>query len=354
MTDLIEDMINETSGFGSKAETTEEINDVPVPQEEPQEPQEPEPPEQQPEPKAEPDDFLKTHFPDVASVDDLKAKTSSLKVLEEENKTLKDELEKVRGSLKGFDGGIDPNYMRLQKIEKENPKLAPVYKKMMLGELSSKDYLTMSMIMDDPDLSEDKEMLDMALEDKYPVLFEEDSDPDSDEYKKAMKRLNYDAKKAEQRIRGEFDKIDVPVLETAEQRKEKAEKILGSWKDFDFKDKALTTVKVSLDGEGGSNHFMDIEVPEAERNQYLKAALQYMIENGLEKGKDSAERMQKMVTGMWIGGNLEKYNRMIIERRAQMSDRDWRKFIHNPRPEKSISKPAEKGLIDNLLDTLND
>ena len=369
MTDLIENMINETSGFGSSAETNEP-NDAPVAptqQQDTSEVEQESPPEviENEEPSEEStkelvekqdstDDFLKTHFPDVESIDDLKAKTSSLKTLEEENKALKEEINRIKESLKGFDGGIDPNYLRLQKIDKENPNLAPIYKKMMLGELSSKDYLEMSMIMDDPDLAQDKEMLDMAMEDKYPILFEEDSDPDSEEYKKAMKRLNYDAKKAEQRIRSEFDKIDVPVLETEEQKKEKTEKILNSWKDFNFKDKSLTTVKVSLDGEKGSYHFMDIEIPEAERNQYLKAALEYMINNGLEKGKDSVEKMQKLITGMWIGGNLEKYNRTIIERRAQMSDREWRKFIHNPKQEKTISKPVEKGLVDNLLDTLND
>lgn len=307
------------------------------------------PPEAKPAPQKE--DYFKTYFPDYESVDQVKEKITKASELEAETTKLKEELDRVKSSLKGFDAGLDPNYLRLQKIEKENPKLAPVYKRMLLGEIDNKELLKMSLVMDDPDLAEDKEMLDMRLEEKYPVLFDEDADPDSDEYQKAMKKLNYDAKKAEQRLKSEFEKIDVPMAETPEMRKEKVQKILKSWDGFDFKNKELTTVKVSLDGEG-ENHLMDIEIPEGERTTYLKAAMQYMIDNGLEKSKESVKHIQDYVRGLWIGGNLQKYNRMIAEHSRKMGDREWRSFIHNPKPVKVDVNPGTKSSVDDFISNL--
>jgi hypothetical protein len=360
MDDLIQDIIDEQQqGEQQQPEGDflgEVISDtgkvVEQPQNEPAEQSEQQSPEQ-PE-KVEQPDFLSTHFPDFKSVDEVKEGLSAIDKYKEENETLRAEIEKIKGSLKGFDSGIDPNYLRLQKIEKEDPKLAQVYKQMMLGNLSSNELLKMSLIMEDSDLAEDKEMLEMRLEDKYPVLFDEDVDPDSDEYKKAMKKVAYDAKKAEQKIKAEFEKIDVPMPETSESRKQRVEGVLKTWEGFDFKNKDLTTVKVSLDGDNSQSSFMNIEIPEKERSSYLKEAMQYMVENGLERSKDSVKELQTYVAGLWIGRNLPKYNRMIADHRAQMSEREWRERIHNPKPQKTdVKQQQNEDFVEGFLNSLD-
>jgi hypothetical protein len=340
--DVIEDVISDAQPAEVGETVKEEGN--PVDGEEQGTEPKPKPSTTEPEP-----DFLTTYFPEFKSVDEVKTAVDSFK---EENEKLKGELEKLKGSLKGFDSGINPDYMRLQKIEKENPKIAPVYKQMLMGSMSNNELLKMSLVMEDPDLAEDQEMLEMRLEDKYPVLFDEDADPDSDEYKKAMKKVTYDAKKAESKIKSEFEKIDVPMPETTESRKEKVEKVLKTWDGFDFKNKELTTVKVSLDGEDSPVHFMDIDIPEKDKVPLLKEAMQYMVENGVEKSKDSVQQLQNYVAGMWIGRNLAKYNRMIIDRRAQMSEREWRERVHNPKPQKQNVNTQPQG--DVVMDILND
>lgn len=348
MEDLIESIVDERNAEAQKPEEQQPdllANMLGGEQSQPQQVET----ESKPAPKGE--DYFKTYFPDYESVDQVKEKITKASELEAETAKLKEELDKVRSSLKGFDAGLDPKYLRLQKIEKENPALAPIYKRMMLGEIDNKELLRMSLVMEDPDLAEDKEMLDMRLEEKYPVLFDDDADPDSDEYQKAMKKLNYDAKKAEQRLKAEFEKIDVPMAETPEMRKEKIQKILKSWEGFDFKNKELTTVKVSLDGDSES-HFMDIEIPEGERTTYLKAAMQYMIDNGLEKSKDSVKHIQDYVRGLWIGGNLQKYNRMIAENSRKMSDREWRNYIHNPKPAKVNVSSGNRSSVDDFISSL--
>ena len=287
--------------------------------------------------------FLERNFP----------KEENFKTLEEENKRLKEDYNKLRNSMLGFEEGINPDYLRLHKIEKDNPKLASVYKRLLLGNLTSKEYLMMSMVMNDPDLAEDKEMLNMLLEEKYPGLFDEYSEPESKEYKKSMKLFEYDAKKAEQMLRQEFEKIEVRKFKDNDV-KDKTNKVFETWRDFDFSNKDLTTVNVSLSGdkEGETVPFMDIEIPEKERDRYLKAALVYMIERGIENGKDSGDMLKKLVTGMWIGENLNTYNRLIIEQRMRMSDREWRKFIHNPKEQKTNISTSEKDLIETMFDEI--
>ena len=287
--------------------------------------------------------FLERNFP----------KEENFKTLEEENKRLKEDYNKLRNSMLGFEEGINPDYLRLHKIEKDNPKLASVYKRLLLGNLTSKEYIMMSMVMNDPDLAEDKEMLNMLLEEKYPGLFDEYSEPESKEYKKSMKLFEYDAKKAEQMLRQEFEKIEVPKFKDNDV-KDKTNKVFETWRDFDFSNKDLTTVNVSLSGdkEGETVPFMDIEIPEKERDRYLKAALVYMIERGIENGKDSGDMLKKLVTGMWIGENLNTYNRLVIEQRMRMSDREWRKFIHNPKEQKTNISTSEKDLIETMFDEI--
>jgi len=351
MEDLIESIVQDVNQ-GSEP--------VPVEQRQPEqdapidimnEPETPEP--------AKPEDFLKTHFPDLESVDQLKEQTTMAKTLKEENEKMKTELEKIKSSLKGFDVGVDPKYLRFQKLEKENPNLAKMYRNLIFsdegedgGFKGSEKILRYAMIMDDPDLADSPTVLKIKMREKYPILFEEDADPDSDEYTEGMELVKHDAKKAKQRIMSEFDKIDVPVAETPEAKKERVEKILKSWDGFDFKNKELTTVKVSLDGDS-PEPFMDIEIPEGERTTYLKAAMQYMIDNGLEKSKDSVEQIQKYINGLWIGGNLAKYNRMVAENAKQMTEREWRKYLHNPKQIKqpdTSSKPSSKDdFISGLL-----
>lgn len=289
--------------------------------------------------------FLDKHFSKKEEVD--------VKSLEESYKKLKGDYDKLRSNMLGFEEGINPDYYRLHLVEKDNPKLASIYKRLLLDNLSSKEYLMMSMVMDDPDLVDDTEMLNMLLEEKYPSVFDEFADVESADYKKSVKLFNYDAKKAEQRLRHEFSKIEVPKF-GGEDKSDRSEKVLETWRDFNFSDKSLTTVNVSLSGDkdGELVSFMDIEIPDQDRERYLKAALAYMVDRGVENVKGSGDMMKKLVSGMWIGENLNKYNRLIIEQRMRMSDREWRKFIHHPKEHKTDAGVVEKDLIESMFDEM--
>ena len=105
-----------------------------------------------------------------------------------------------------------------------------------------------------------------------------------------MKLFEYDAKKAEQMLRQEFEKIEVPKFKDNDV-KDKTNKAFETWRDFDFSNKDLTTVNVSLSGMYKETvPFMDIEIPEKERDRYLKVV--YMIERGIENGKDSGDMLK--------------------------------------------------------------
>ena len=290
---------------------------------------------QKPDPEV---DFLKTHFPDATSWDEVKQSRTKYKEVSEEHTKIKTEyeqtkadLEKMQRAMKGLESGVDPKYVRLQKLEKDNPVAADVYREFISNKMSAQKKIEAALKLEDPFLAENEKMLRIEMEDKYPIFFDTDLEEDTPEYERESLKMKRAEAAADRKLNEYFSKVEIPAIESAEQKKERIEKVFNTWKGYDFKTSDLTVVNVSLPGkEGASEHFMDIEIPAQEKYVYLKAALHYILDNGLQNEPKNVSTLKKYVNALWIGNNLEKYNAAIIQQKSKMSDKELRQFIHNP------------------------
>lgn len=304
----------------------------------------PEAPEPKDEPKPTPPEKpgfnVKEYFPEYESIDEIKEKLKGVLPNDEisalkEKATRYDQNSKLFESLK--EAGLNQEYLRLQLLENQKSEKVGLYKKLLYGELQDIDLIKLDLIDKYPELKDDKEMLQFQLEEKFPQLFGEDVDIESQDYSKAQKKLQFEANQIRKRMKGEFESVALPDELNPEYRKTQIAKTVESWKpDFESHTEELTTIPVELDG---GDKFMDITIPEKERSKYLQAAVMYIADMNLPYNKASLKKVKDFVAGLYIQENLKSYNKAILDKRAEMSDAQWRKFIHNPKPSDGSSKP---------------
>ena len=177
-------------------------------------------------------------------------------------------------------------------------------------------------------------MLDFQLEEKYPHIFGKDADVDSEEYEKAKKKMKFDASQVKKRLKSEFESVNLPDVLNPDFAKNQQIKTLETWKStFDNHVPELMTLSVDVDGM--KEPFMDIKIPDNKVKEYKNAALMFIANNGLTYSKEALQKVKDFITAMYLTQNKAAYNKAILDKRAAMSDDQWRKFLHNPKSNES-------------------
>jgi hypothetical protein len=331
------------SELGGDSGALMETQEAPGQTEQPETQEIPESQEKPEEPEVKTKEFdIKEHFPDFESIDEVKERLAKLKEMpaDEDISKWKESAEKYNKHNEFIESlrnsGLNKDYLRLNALESQKSEKSEVFKKLLFGDLSDTDLIKLDLVSQYPELKDDKEMLEFQLEEKYPHIFGADADPESDEFQKAKKKMKFEANQVTKKLKSEFESIELPDTLNPDHKQEKMKKTIETWKgNFEEHSGELMTIDVNLDKE----KFMDIEIPKNKQKDYKNAALMFIAQNGLNYSKESLHKVKDYVKAMYIASNLPDYNKAILEKRAQMSDEQWRKFVHNPAPVDKASKP---------------
>lgn len=272
-------------------------------------------------------------------------------------RSLRDDYEK---KTQDFQPYKNPAYYKLDKLEEEDPENLPVYRSILFGNPDPLELVKLQAIAENPDVfGEDEEALELFLQDRYPELYGEEAEEDSQEFKRGMTRLKVDANAAKRKFQEKIDSIEVPdPKKETEDLKEKREKIAGQWQNpFGELRKEFSKIPVTVYEKDGKTpmELTSIEVDSKEVEPVLKQAAQFIVKGMLEPNKENVEAVKNFILSQWIQKNQTRYNTAIAEHVAKSNDSNWRKAVHNPKTSKQ-TKPkdegegvsAEDGLIEQL------
>ena len=92
---------------------------------------------------------------------------------------------------------------------------------------------------------------------------------------------------------------------------------------------------------------MDIEVPEKDREKYLKIAADLVVKQGWEVSDKNVEQVRNYLTRMFIADNLALYNTKLADHLSTAEKGKWRSLVHNAqRPNQKPPKQPDVAVQD--------
>jgi hypothetical protein len=304
---------------------------------------------------------IKDHFPEYEDIEGVKSalKKANEAIGDEELLSLRDKAEVADKYEKNFsslkESGLSPELIRLQMAEKNDPEKAQLYKRLLYGDPTDLEMIKLDLINQYPELKEDSAMLDFQLKKKYPELYGPDAEPDSDEYKAELTGMKFDATQIKKKIKGEFESLEIPEYPNPDRAKEKVAETIQTWKPhFEGHKEELMTFDVSFKGKDGAEKLMDIKIPEDHAKQYTEAAVHYLADQNLHYSKANLQKVKDFVKGIYIGENLQAYNKAIFDKASEAVTETFRKGTHNPKGTDTKVKKAKDSDIDKKADAFFD
>ena len=238
----------------------------------------------------------------------------------------------------------NPTLYKLDRVFEEDPNSYPLIQSFALGKLSDIDLIKADYRTRYPELAEKEDDLQIMIENDYGALFDEGADTESKEYKLAAMKLKMRATDLRKEIQGKLDKIEVPDPEKISlARKEQLNQLVTAWKaPFANIQKEFTKVPIMVPDEKDPQkevELLSIDVPEAEREQYYKLALNHITSNGLKPENGGAETIAGLIRKMYVINNLPKIIAKVADTAATSANGKWRERIHNPN--RREAKPGE-------------
>lgn len=233
---------------------------------------------------------------------------------------------------------------RLDKLMETNPDDAAFYSRLMFGEPTAEEVVKLDLIRQHPELfKEDPEALEFKLKRKYPGVFSGEYEPEDPEYKDDLMQMKMDAKSIRKIAEDEMSKIDIPNLQAdAEKQKEANRAFVESWKPHTQKVlDGLTKLPIIVkDSEGKDVIFKEFEIPENDREQYQKVALQHIIDSHLEPTQENIDFAVKVARGVYLADNFSTIMSDALDSATEEQGSNWRKNITNSKKLGGEEKPV--------------
>jgi hypothetical protein len=213
----------------------------------------------------------------------------------------------------------DEELLKLNILKKQNPEEYPIYKRLVMGNLSDFDKIKLDLKKNHPNLTDER--IDLLVADKYEALFEEDADKDSKEYKLAETKMILDSEKATENLMKGFNDIKLPEKRKPEDIEKENQQLADSWK-VPFQTEILPGLK-SIKIE--NKDLGDVEVPLSDETSDIIATslAESALSRGLKPDSDSLGELKEIARNMAIALQFEDISKALVEK----NDAKWKKYI---------------------------
>lgn len=287
-------------------------------------------------------------FASTISEDDV----TNLRQVEQSYNSMKDEVSKQKPAHQIK----NETYLKLDKLEQESPEKAEMYKKLLFGDDDHRAILKLKFINDNPELKSDNAAIDRFVKRKYPVLFDENADTESDEYQDALTDMKVDAISAKRALMSGFDAIEIetPKVEdkpdsqqSASPEKEKevsARKVAETWKaQFSRMIKEPGEIKSTFKTSDGKSVDVSIPIPGEKSSGISDSVAQFIIDNELELNDTNRGEVKSLISKLTIANNIDWYTDQVANRVRQTSDKQWVQEVSNAHDETKSKDRGDSG-----------
>jgi len=277
-----------------------------------------------------------------------------------QNESQLSEAQKKLESLTSQPNFHDETLFKLDQVKRTRPDDFEIAKKIALGTMPDVDLL---IIQEERNSDVFKGWSDEEkrayIEDKYSMshdlkpLSEEDGFSEQEVAERAAdiakaerrvaadrRKLSLDAEKARRALEGDvFNGIEVPVIETPEEKAQKAEaaklELIQSWEAPMKEVMAMKAIDIKFPGKDGKEtSVFQLEIPSEGLKKYTDEFKDYVLKAGVSPEDVSVQNAQAYIEKRFRDDDFPKIAHEIAVRSRGLNEEQWRNFIFSP------SKPA--------------